>query len=242
MRSRPVRRSRFDVRRARNWVDNTFQHIYGSRLFWQTLISCAIFFTVLGISRLPLVSADLVVRGVRHTVTNEYDFVAVTKNFPSIDEIRTNYIQKIVDWLGSTRPQAPRPVKEVPVWPVEGRVTSGYGWRFDPQIKQERLHEGIDIEAHEGAPVRAVLSGVVSSVRESPTYGKVIEIDHGGGVVTLYAHLSEITVPATARVKQGDIIGRAGKTGNAATVHLHFEVTENGRSVDPLRKLFEGGT
>jgi len=236
--SRELRHGR---KKAKDWLDSTVRDVYSSRIFWQAVVSVFIFFLVVGISRLPLATAGLVVSGVRYVVTDEYDFVAVTKNLPSVEHIRENYIQKIVDWLRSTRPRTPAPAKEVPIWPVEGKVISGYGWRIDPETNQERLHEGIDIETYEAAPVKAVLSGVVVSVRESPTYGKVVEIDHGEGLVTLYAHLSKITVPVTARVKQGDTIGLAGMTGNASSVHLHFEVIENGRTQDPLKKLFEGG-
>ncbi|MDP2857238.1 MAG: M23 family metallopeptidase [Bacillota bacterium] len=217
------------------------EDLRSSRLFWQVVVSAAIFVVVVGVSRLPLLTADLVVRGVRYAVTDEYDFVEVTKRFPSVDEVRTNYLQKIVDWLKSTRPEKPQQVRETPIWPVEGQVIASYGWRLDPATKQERLHEGIDIQASEGTPIRAVLSGVVASVRESPTYGKVMEIDHGGGISTLYAHCQEIVVPASAKVKQGDVIAKVGKTGNATAPHLHLEVIENGRPIDPLRKLLEGG-
>jgi murein DD-endopeptidase MepM/ murein hydrolase activator NlpD len=217
------------------------EDLRSSRLFWQVVVSAAIFVVVVGVSRLPLLTADLVVRGVRYAVTDEYDFVEVTKRFPSVDEVRTNYLQKIVDWLKSTRPEKPEQVRETPIWPVEGQVIASYGWRLDPATKQERLHEGIDIQASEGTPIRAVLSGVVASVRESPTYGKVMEIDHGGGISTLYAHCQEIVVPASAKVNQGDVIAKVGKTGNATAPHLHLEVIENGRPIDPLRKLLEGG-
>jgi murein DD-endopeptidase MepM/ murein hydrolase activator NlpD len=217
------------------------EDLRSSRLFWQVVISAAIFIFVVGFSRLPLLTADLLVRGVRYAVTDEYDFVEVMSRFPTLDEVRANYLQKIVDWLKSARPQKPEQVREIPRWPVKGQVVASYGWRLDPVTKQERLHEGIDIEAPEGTPITAVLSGVVASVRESPTYGKVVEIDHGGGISTLYAHCQEIMVPASARVSQGDVIARVGKTGNATAPHLHFEVIENGRPIDPLKKLLEGG-
>jgi murein DD-endopeptidase MepM/ murein hydrolase activator NlpD len=206
------------------------------------MISAAIFLTVLGMNKLNLTISDLLMHGVRYAVTDEYDFVAVAGRLPSVEEIRADYLQGIIDWLKSSRPIMPRTVKEVPVWPVEGQISSGYGWRTDPATKQERLHEGVDINAREGAPIKAVWSGVVSSVRESPTYGKVIEISHSSGLSTLYAHCSEIYVPASAKVKQGDVIAAVGKTGNATFPHLHLEVIENGRPVDPLKKLLEGGT
>jgi len=240
--SRMFRQNRSSLRRVASRLGLFVEDLRSSRLFWQVVISAAIFVVVVGVSRLPLLTADLLVRGVRYTVTDEYDFVEVMKRFPSVDEVRTNYLQKIVDWLKSTRPDKPKQVPETPAWPVEGQVIASYGWRVDPVTKQERLHEGIDIEAPEGAPIRAVLSGVVSSVRESPTYGKVVEIDHGGGISTLYAHCQEIVVPASAKVNQGDVIAKVGKTGNATGPHLHLEVIENGRPIDPLKKLLEGGT
>lgn len=241
MPSRMFRQNRSSLRRLALRLNVFVEDLKSSRLFWQTVISAAIFVLVLGVSRLPLLTADLVVQGVRYTVTDEYDFVEVMKRFPTMDEVRNNYLQRIVDWLKSTRPGTPKQVPETPVWPVEGQVVASYGWRLDPATKQERLHEGIDIEAAEGTPIKAVLSGVVASVRESPTYGKVIEIDHGGGIATLYAHCQEVLVPASAKVNQGDVIAKVGKTGNATAPHLHLEVIENGRPIDPLKKLMEGG-
>lgn len=236
-----LRTSRFSIRRLTESVSSLLEGLGESRLFWQTIISVVIFFAVVGMSRLPLKTSELLVRAVRYTVTDDYDFVAVWKGFPSIDEIRTNYLQGIIDWLKSSRPRSPG-ITEKPIWPVDGKVVSGYGWRTDPVTKQERLQEGIDIEAREGAPIKAVLSGVVAGVRESPTYGKLIEIDHGNGLMTLYAHCSEILVTPSSKVKQGDTIALVGKTGTATNPHLHFEVIENGRTIDPLKKLFQGGT
>ncbi|MGE5542972.1 MAG: M23 family metallopeptidase [Bacillota bacterium] len=132
-------------------------------------------------------------------------------------------------------------------WPVNGRLAMLYGWRTDPATKVENLHEGIDISAPAGTPVRAAAAGVVTNIRDSLVYGKVIELDHGRGLMTTYSNCSEVRVILKSAVEQGDIIGvlgtpTAGGLGTegaagAAGAHLHFEVLLNGNRVDPLKYL-----
>lgn len=120
------------------------------------------------------------------------------------------------------------------IWPTEGTVTSGFGYRWG------RMHEGIDIAAAEGTPIRAAASGTVilmQSEYESGGYGNYTCIDHGGGLSTCYAHQSSFATSTGAGVSQGDLIGYVGNTGHSYGAHLHFEVRINGAPTDPLGYL-----
>jgi murein DD-endopeptidase MepM/ murein hydrolase activator NlpD len=122
-------------------------------------------------------------------------------------------------------------------WPVFGEVTSYFGWRPNTQASGMSLHQGIDVAAPKGTKVAAVLDGVVASVRQSPQYGLVVEIDHGGGVSTVYGHLDTALVQENQKLGQGDYIGTVGESGNATGSHLHFEVRKDGIEVDPMTLL-----
>ncbi|HHX29270.1 MAG TPA: M23 family metallopeptidase [Firmicutes bacterium] len=122
-------------------------------------------------------------------------------------------------------------------WPVSGEVTSYFGWRPNPESPGMSLHQGIDIAAPKGTKVATVLDGVVASVRESPQYGLVVEIDHGGGVSTIYGHLDTALIEENQKLNRGDHIGTVGDSGNATGSHLHFEVRKDGIEVDPMTLL-----
>jgi murein DD-endopeptidase MepM/ murein hydrolase activator NlpD len=117
------------------------------------------------------------------------------------------------------------------------RVTSGFGARTDPFTGREAHHHGVDLAQPEGEAVHAVLAGVVRMAGERGGYGQAIEIDHGDGVTTLYAHASELLVAPGDRVTPGQPIARVGHSGRATGDHLHFEVRVSGRPVDPSRAL-----
>lgn len=116
-------------------------------------------------------------------------------------------------------------------WPVEGRITSGYGQRWG------RMHYGLDIAAPIGTPVRAALAGTVTYSDWAGTYGMLVTIDHGGGVETRYAHNSGLLVKVGDRVQQGQRIALVGTTGESTGPHLHFEIVENGDRRDPITRL-----
>ncbi|NIM04406.1 MAG: peptidoglycan DD-metalloendopeptidase family protein [Armatimonadetes bacterium] len=117
--------------------------------------------------------------------------------------------------------------------PVEGRISSGFGYRTHPIFKVRKMHTGVDIAAPHRTRIRAAAAGLVIHAKRWGGYGKCILIDHGGGLATLYAHCSSLAVSVGERVKQGQVIGRVGSTGISTGPHLHFEVRRNGKPVDP---------
>lgn len=118
-------------------------------------------------------------------------------------------------------------------WPVNGQITSNFGWR------NGRQHKGIDIwnEAKAKAEICASLGGMVTQAGYSGGYGNLVVIDHGGGWVTYYAHLSQISVSKGERINTGERLGMMGQTGRATGYHLHFEVRKNEKAINPLLVL-----
>ena len=121
------------------------------------------------------------------------------------------------------------------VSPIVHVQSSGFGWRDDPVNERRRkFHTGTDFRADRGTPVHAAGDGVVVFTGRLGGYGRTIHIDHGGGLVTRYAHLSKVEVTAGAHVTGSQRIGAVGSTGRTTGPHLHFEVRIEGRPVDPV--------
>ena len=123
------------------------------------------------------------------------------------------------------------------VWPISGSITSDYGWRTHPIFGTSRFHSGLDIGADYGDSVVAADSGTVIYSDWQGGYGKTVMIDHGGGLVTLYAHNSELAVYVGQNVSKGQLIAYAGSTGYSTGPHVHFEVRVNGSTTNPLDYL-----
>lgn len=120
------------------------------------------------------------------------------------------------------------------IWPAIGAVNSGYGMRTHPVWGGRRMHTGIDVDADYGDDVVATLGGVVIRSGWNGGYGNAVEVDHGDGLSTVYAHLSELHVVVGDDVEQGETLGLIGATGTATDAHLHFEVRDDGADVDPM--------
>ena len=114
---------------------------------------------------------------------------------------------------------------------------STFGWRIDPFTGQRAMHEGVDFAAPMGLRIRAAAAGVVLSAEPHPQYGNQVEIDHGQGLTTRYAHAATLTVKAGSFVKRGEVIATVGNSGRSTGPHLHFEVRMNGAPQNPDRFL-----
>ena len=121
--------------------------------------------------------------------------------------------------------------------PVEGPVGSGFGFRTDPFSGRGALHTGLDFPADTGTPVRAAAGGMVVSISPHPAYGTLIEIDHGNGLLTRYAHLSKPLIKPGDLVKRGQVVAESGNSGRSTGPHLHFEVLVEGVPQNPARFL-----
>lgn len=119
------------------------------------------------------------------------------------------------------------------------RLASGYGWRTHPIYKVKKFHWGVDFSSPVGTPIYATGDGVIKMKRSSyGGYGKQVEIDHGFGFVTKYAHMSDIHVKVGQKVKRGEQIGEVGSSGSSTAPHLHYEVIRNKEKVNPVHYFF----
>jgi murein DD-endopeptidase MepM/ murein hydrolase activator NlpD len=127
--------------------------------------------------------------------------------------------------------------------PVMGEIEvgSGFGMRIDPFIRAPAMHTGVDLRADAGDPARATAEGTVTVAGWSGGYGKMVEIDHGNGLVTRYGHLSAIDVRVGQHIRAGQILGKVGSTGRSTGPHLHYETRVGGEAVDP-QKFLRAGT
>ena len=125
------------------------------------------------------------------------------------------------------------------IWPTRGWVTSGFGFRKSPFTGLREKHEGWDIAARNGAPVRTTADGVVVVEGREYGYGNLVEIDHGYGLVTRYGHNSKHFVKVGDRVKRGQVVTLVGNTGRSTGPHLHYEVLLNGVPVNPKNYILE---
>tara|TARA_R110001583_G_scaffold173287_1_gene327234 strand:+ start:77949 stop:78773 length:825 start_codon:yes stop_codon:yes gene_type:complete len=120
--------------------------------------------------------------------------------------------------------------------PIDGGwLSSSFGYRIDPFNGKKTFHSGIDFAAKQGTEVIAVADGIVSFIGERNGYGELIELDHGNGYVTRYAHNEKITVKTGDRIKKGEPIALVGSTGRSTGPHVHFEVLREGTKIDPYK-------
>ena len=127
------------------------------------------------------------------------------------------------------------------VSPSYGTITSRFGWRIHPIFGTREFHTGLDIANRYGTPVRAALGGIVRFAGWMAGYGRLVVVDHGGGLQTTYSHLSAMLVSLGERVLKGQVLGQIGSTGWSTGPHLFFEVRRNGVPVDPIPLLRRSG-
>ncbi len=129
-----------------------------------------------------------------------------------------------------------QPAPDVWLLPLRGyRITSTFGMRWGT------LHAGVDLAASEGTPFYAAAAGVVSLCRWNAGYGYNVQIDHGGGITTVYGHSSKLLCREGQRVQAGDLLALVGNTGNSYGAHLHFEVRQGGKAIEPIAFMKKHG-
>ena len=145
-------------------------------------------------------------------------------------------VRSLNEAYGSLAKQRERLAATPSIMPTAGWISSAFAHeRIHPILHLARPHEGIDVTAKMGAAIEAPAAGVVTDVKWEEGYGNMLTIDHGGGLVTRYAHCSQILVSRGKRVKRGDVIAKVGSTGLSTGPHLHYEVWVNGHAVDPVK-------
>ncbi|MBF0301063.1 MAG: M23 family metallopeptidase, partial [Oligoflexia bacterium] len=126
-------------------------------------------------------------------------------------------------------------VKSTPsLLPSQGWITSYFGVRQSPYSGRPKIHEGLDVGATTGTPIIAPADGIITYSGHKPGLGNFVQIDHGYGLETIYAHAHALLVSYGQKIKRGDIIAQVGNTGYSTGPHLHYEVRVNGVAVDPL--------
>jgi len=143
------------------------------------------------------------------------------------------------EWIDAANADRPAPAESSGfILPAQGPVTSYFGYRYHPILHFTRFHAGIDIGAGWGSPIVAAADGRVAAAGWAGGYGREVQIAHGGGVVSLYGHMSEIIAQPGSFVRAGQVIGYVGSSGLSTGPHVHFEVRENGTPVNPLSVRF----
>ena len=159
----------------------------------------------------------------------------VRPNDPNAFEATLDDLDQALDRLDTVR----RHASMLPIGiPAPGReITSRFGNRRDPFLGRLAFHGGIDFRTPSGTPIYSAGSGIVVHAGRNGGYGKMVEIDHGRGITTRYAHLSAVEVRKGDHVAIGGRIGKSGSTGRSTGPHMHYEVRRNGDAVDPMRFL-----
>ncbi|HTW92247.1 MAG TPA: M23 family metallopeptidase [bacterium] len=177
---------------------------------------------------LPLIPGDIRLMGIGGSVP--------TTPAPQVDAMlrRVRFEQQsLADIEGAVKQQEAR-LQNVPsIWPVQGWVASGYGYRPDPFTGARTLHPGLDIVAPPGTPVEATAAGRVTFAGWKSDWGRCVEIDHGGGIRTFYAHCRTLKVSDGQKVSRGDVIATVGNSGRSTGTHLHYGVLAGGNWVNP---------
>ncbi len=123
------------------------------------------------------------------------------------------------------------------IMPTDGWLSSGFGYRISPFTDGREFHKGLDIGARKGTPVLSTADGIITYAGRKGSFGKVIVVNHGHGMISRYAHLSQIVRKRGESVKRGDVIGKVGNTGRSTGTHLHYEISLNGLRVNPANYI-----
>lgn len=177
---------------------------------------------------MELPSAKLVVNTTQKMDLLERQLYIQSKSFDEVLALCKKH-DEMLECIPAIQPVSNKDLKQ---------TASGYGTRIDPIYKTVKFHSGMDFSANVGTPVYATGNGVVRKAGWKGLYGNCIQIDHGFGYVTRYAHLSKIDVRVGQKVVRGETIGKVGTTGKSTGPHLHYEVMVKGQIVNPVNYYF----
>lgn len=176
--------------------------------------------------------------GIKQKLEGPPDISAEGKLVPTFAESVADYnFLRSVNSLTLQSRRRQQAVSPPSLWPVNGRLMGPFGERDDPFSGEGEFHTGVDISAPSGTPVRATADGVVSFADWQGGYGRLVIVDHGGGIQTYYAHLSRSLAYVGQSVRRGEEVGLVGSTGRVTAPHLHYEVRIGGAPVNPYRYL-----
>jgi murein DD-endopeptidase MepM/ murein hydrolase activator NlpD len=173
----------------------------------------------------------------KEVLNKSYDYNSAISTVKKLD--LKSIEDKSIDWMENIKSKLTgtmtlkEKLKSTFMVPVEGTITSGFGERNDPFTNEKKTHEGIDIAVKEGTEVLCPGEGKVKALGEDEELGKYILIDHGNGIETKYAHLSQLLVKQDAEIKKGEVIAKSGNTGKSTAPHLHFELLYMGANENP---------
>jgi murein DD-endopeptidase MepM/ murein hydrolase activator NlpD len=180
--------------------------------------------------------------GIKQKLEGPTDITAQGKLVPSFAESVQDY-----DFLRSANAMSLlssparrfRPVASTPnLWPIDGRLLQGFGPRQDPFSGEgQEIHKGVDISGPIGMPIHVTADGVVKFADMMNGFGRLVVVDHGGGVETWYGHMSKFYVHTGQEVRRGELLGAVGVSGRVTAPHLHYEVHVNGRPMNPYQYL-----
>ncbi len=142
------------------------------------------------------------------------------------------------EWIDAANTDRPEQTTSGMMLPVDGHITSYFGYRYHPILHFTRFHAGLDIGAAWGSPIVAAGDGEVVAAGWAGGYGREVQIAHGGGLTSLYGHMSEIVAQTGSYVHAGQVIGYVGSSGLSTGPHVHFEVRQGGQPVNPLAVRF----
>jgi murein DD-endopeptidase MepM/ murein hydrolase activator NlpD len=176
--------------------------------------------------------------GIKQKLEGPADIASEGKLAPSFAESVQDYDYlkraRLLALPGKTSRGFQQPTGRPSIWPVDGRlILSSYGQRTDPFSGEGAFHKGVDISAVTGTSVRATADGIVVHAGFDSGYGRLVIVDHGGGVQTYYAHLSKFYVRAGQDLRKGDFVGAVGSSGRVTAPHLHYEVRVGGAPMNP---------
>lgn len=162
-----------------------------------------------------------------------HDFLDRLSESTRLEEVRQQDIMHVL--RGNRAILASMPT----IWPVTGFISSSFGGRISPFGHGSQFHKGLDISNRAGTPIVATAEGKVILAGPDGAYGNSVEIDHGGGIITKYAHMQRAAVRQGEWVRRGQVIGHVGMTGRTTGPHLHYEVRLNGLPVNPMRYILD---